>query len=365
MADSRNKRLSAAAIDPAPPHGGDDRGMDEVVRGQNGRPGKTGGGIPIKPGGPTGLSKEPLIRKKKALATGGTAQSGAGAAAAGEWSGPAAFRPDVGLPESFSPGSSLAEPYRARDVIPNYDPQTDAAYRDAMQALRDAEARLPGYTPGYDDELEGLFREISGRGPFRYDLDADTLYRQYRQQYTDLGRRAMQDTMGRAASLTGGYGSSYAQNAGQQAYNGYLQQLNDRIPELEERAYQRWLADGDALRRRYDMTRDMARDEYSRYRDAVSDWRQDLTYADDQAQQAYRRGVERWQRENALNEEQEDRDYRGWKSASEIADAAYQRERDAWDRETRRNETAWKRAKEQWEADAKWNEAWERGSGKR
>lgn len=54
----------------------------------------------------------------------------------------------------------------------------------------------------------------------------------------------MQDTMGQAAALTGGYGNSYAQGVGQQAYQGYLQQLNDNVPQLQAQALQTYQVGG-------------------------------------------------------------------------------------------------------------------------
>ena len=42
--------------------------------------------------------------------------------------------------------------------------------------------------------------------------------------------------MANAATLTGGYANSYATTAGQQAYNSYLQQLNDIVPQLYQQA---------------------------------------------------------------------------------------------------------------------------------
>ena len=59
------------------------------------------------------------------------------------------------------------------------------------------------------------------------------------------GSRAMRDTMGQAAALTGGYGSSYAQSAGQQQYALYLQKLGEAMPELYQAAYERYSAEGD------------------------------------------------------------------------------------------------------------------------
>lgn len=89
------------------------------------------------------------------------------------------------------------------------------------------------------------------REDFQYDLNGDALYRQYKDRYTQMGRVAMQDTMGQAAALTGGYGSSYAQNVGQQAYNSYLQQLGDVVPELYQLAYDRYRDKGDRLYKSY------------------------------------------------------------------------------------------------------------------
>ena len=57
----------------------------------------------------------------------------------------------------------------------------------------------------------------------------------------------MEDTVGMASTLTGGYGNSYAQTAGQQTYNAYLQQLSSLMPELYGAAYDRYRAEGEAL----------------------------------------------------------------------------------------------------------------------
>ena len=55
---------------------------------------------------------------------------------------------------------------------------------------------------------------------------------------------AMQDAMGQAAALTGGYGNSYAASVGNQAYQQSLQQLNDVIPELYQLAYSKYKQEG-------------------------------------------------------------------------------------------------------------------------
>ena len=74
----------------------------------------------------------------------------------------------------------------------------------------------------------------------------------------------MRDTMGRAAALTGGYGSSYAQAVGQQAYDRRMEELMDIAPELYQMAYQRYQDEGDDLQKRLALARDMANDEYDK-----------------------------------------------------------------------------------------------------
>lgn len=81
-------------------------------------------------------------------------------------------------------------------------------------------------------KTQTLLDELEHRAPFSYDAEADPLYRQYREQYQTLGRQAMEDTVGQAAGLTGGYGSSYGEAVGQQTYQAYLDRLNDLVPDL-------------------------------------------------------------------------------------------------------------------------------------
>lgn len=116
-----------------------------------------------------------------------------------------------------------------------------------------------GYTPNpYEAQANALFQQLMNRGPFKYDLQGDMLYRQYADQYRQMGRQAMMDTMGTAAGLTGGYASSNAQLVGNQAYQGYLGQLNAMVPEFYDRAYQVWMNEGQDLQNRYELARSRA-----------------------------------------------------------------------------------------------------------
>lgn len=146
----------------------------------------------------------------------------------------------------------------------------------------------PGaYQSKYTDQLTGLYDRIMNREKFTYDLNGDMLYRQYADQYTRQGQMAMQDTMGQAAALTGGYGNSYAQTAGQQVFQGYLQALNDKVPELANAAYNRYAQEGADLQNQYALAQNAEQLDYGRYQDSLSQWQNERAFAQDAYNTAY------------------------------------------------------------------------------
>ena len=94
------------------------------------------------------------------------------------------------------------------------------------------------YMDTFGDRINQLQDEISD---FRYNPESDPAYQAYKDVYTRLGEQAMQDAYGNAAARTGGFGSSAAIAAGQQAYNNYMQQLDAIVPQLEQQNYNRKL----------------------------------------------------------------------------------------------------------------------------
>ncbi len=150
----------------------------------------------------------------------------------------------------------------------------------AQAYLEQIKSSKPGaYQSRWDDELTSLYDQIRNRKKFSYDMGTDPLYLQYRDQYQRQGRLAMQDTMGQAAALTGGYGSTYGEQVGQQAYNAYLQKLNDIVPQLQQQAYQRYQDEGTDLYNQFSLVKSRDDTDYGRYRDTVNDWYSDLSDA--------------------------------------------------------------------------------------
>lgn len=154
--------------------------------------------------------------------------------------------------------------------------------KKAREALSQQESARPGaYSSQWQSRLESTLEKILNRKEFRYDMNADALYNQYRDQYLRQGRLAMEDTLGQAAALTGGYGSSYAQQVGQQTYQGYLAGLNDKLPELYRLALSKYQLEGDQLRDKYDLLSDREAGDYGRYQDAVKAWQTERDYLAD------------------------------------------------------------------------------------
>ena len=137
----------------------------------------------------------------------------------------------------------------------------------------------PTYAGSYEGQMAELYDKINGRDPFSYDAAKDPIYQAYKDQYIQGGKLAMKDTMGQAAALTGGYGNTYGQQVGQQAYDAYLKNLTEVIPTLYQTAYGQYKDQGDQMMQQYAMLGDLRDREYGRYRDALGDWEGERDYA--------------------------------------------------------------------------------------
>ena len=158
------------------------------------------------------------------------------------------------------------------------------AVLQAQALLQQQMANKPGeYISQYASQIQAIMDQYLNRDKFSYDLNSDALYQQYADQYQLMGQQAMMDTMGQAQAMTGGYGNSYAQSAGQQAYQGYLQKLNEVVPELYQMAYDRYNQEGQDMLNKYGMLASQDELEYGRYRDKVGDYYTDLDYLTEDA----------------------------------------------------------------------------------
>ena len=232
-----------------------------------------------------------------------------------------------------------------------------------------------GWSSPYAGEIESAFGALRDREPFSYTPESDPVYRSYRKQYLREGSRAAEDTMGKAAALTGGLPSSYAVTAASEAQNVYQAALADKVPELAalayelyadeyDRAYDRLAALMKAESADYSRWADDREDRYRRERDALADER----YADETAykrgrdaladeryadETAYKRGRDALADERYADETAYERGRDTLADERYIDETAYDRARDAAMDARYRDETAYKRAQAAAKAAAK------------
>ena len=149
----------------------------------------------------------------------------------------------------------------------------------ANELLQQHNASRPGaYQSQWDAQIKEYMDKIMNREKFSYNFNEDALYQMYKDQYIQQGQMAMMDTMGQAAAMTGGYGNSYAQTVGQQAYNQQLTELNNIIPELQQMAFEQYAYEGDQLYNQYGLLMDQENMDYGRYMDSYNMWADERDY---------------------------------------------------------------------------------------
>lgn len=200
------------------------------------------------------------------------------------------YQQDYGLDvDGIAGDTTLGSLYgTSQQSVGGYTPSAQLV--EAQKYAQSVQAQKPEeYESAYTDQLQAQFDAIMNRQPFKYDIGSDASFQQMSDMYVQQGRRAMQDTMGQAAALTGGYGNSYAQGAGQAAYGNYLQQLGALAPEYEQQAYTRWQGEGADMMDRYQMTADREQDAYSRYMDRLNQYYEEADRAQQAADDMYNR----------------------------------------------------------------------------
>lgn len=144
------------------------------------------------------------------------------------------------------------------------------AYTQAMNYTNSYLEKLSSGKTSYTDRINALMDEIQNRDKFEYDADTDTLFQQALASAMSSGKTAMQDTIGQASALTGGYGSTYATSAGNQAYNSFIEDAYSNLPEYYQMAMEAYQMEGDEMYKQLSMLNDADATEYQRTYDAWS-----------------------------------------------------------------------------------------------
>lgn len=235
----------------------------------------------------------------------------------------------------------------------------------------------PTYQDAYSAKIDEMLNNLLNRQDFAYNAEADPLFQQYKASYTRQGNRAMKDTLGEVAAQTGGLASSYATTAASQANDNYMSQLNDKIPELQQLAYEMYLGDYNKDVSNLGLMQGVSDSQYGRYRDKMGDFYTnrefdygvsrdnvaDANYADEKAygryrdtvgdaqradDTAYNRSQTALDRETAAEQEAYNRqqDTKQWDYTLNERD--YQRGQDTLNRQAQSNATAFSNAMTKW-----------------
>ena len=174
-------------------------------------------------------------------------------------------------------------PYDVADSIQgggaSYTPYTSTRTKSTQTVtMPTSVGDLPTYNSEYMDQLNALARQLTS---MNYDdWTKGSQYKALADRYSASGRMSMQDVLGQVASRTGGLASSYATTAAQQQYNQYMAQL-------EEVARQLYSQERGDLMDSASLYRNLANDEYDRYRDSLSDYNARLKAAQSAARNVY------------------------------------------------------------------------------
>ena len=181
--------------------------------------------------------------------------------------------------------------------------QSDAT-KSAYKKKTNAEATWASkqdFTSQYTPQVQQAYQNILDRPKFSYDYQTDPVYQGLRDRYVNAGNMANYNTQAQATANTSGYGNSYAQTAGYQAYSNQLNNLMEQIPELAEQRLNRYNQETTDMYNQYDLLSNLEKTDYSRYRDTINDLYNDLLYyqgeyqyLNDQDFKYYQNNMDKW-----------------------------------------------------------------------
>lgn len=141
-------------------------------------------------------------------------------------------------------------------------------------AATDKEKKYPDwwYQSANQKELDSLAGQIASRPDFKFKVDHEALYDYYKGEYDRQGRETKLDTEAKGAALTGGYGNSYARQAGQQAYEEQVEGLQEDVaPDLWQMALDKYTREGKALVDRYSALQKQEKEDYEAWEEEHAD----------------------------------------------------------------------------------------------
>ena len=144
---------------------------------------------------------------------------------------------------------------------------TDTSSKTQAKDSLNSVVNYGDYSYPYKQYQDSLWSDIYNRKPFDWSKEEDPLWASYKKSYLREGERAQNNTMAQYAARTGGRPSSFAATAAGQAGDYYATKLNDKIPELYQMAYDKYVNEYNMKHKDLGMVNSMDQSEYGRWYD--------------------------------------------------------------------------------------------------
>lgn len=159
------------------------------------------------------------------------------------------------------------------------DPLGPSSFQQSTAPSFNWDTPAPDYSSRYDETIQNMIKDMLERPEFSYDPESDVVWKSYQKAYGREGDRATQNALGAAAAASGGMPSSYATTAAAQAGNYYAAQAADKIPELFDAAYNRYLNEFNMDASKIGIVQGQEQTDYNRYLDELGQWNTDRNFA--------------------------------------------------------------------------------------
>lgn len=134
------------------------------------------------------------------------------------------------------------------------------------------------YQSKYQGQIDNVMGKLDDLGDFDYDPASDTAYKQYKNEYTQKAKLANQNAQANAAAQTGGYGSSYGTQAGQNAYTATMNNLDNVLNSLQDQSRSEYTAKRTGLESQLSGLQNAEQQDYQNYQKDMANWMDGLQY---------------------------------------------------------------------------------------
>ena len=150
---------------------------------------------------------------------------------------------------------------------------------NARAQLEEWEAKKPeDYTSKYKDRINGVMGQLDGMKEFSYDPTRDAAYEQYKNSYTRQAKLANENAQANASAISGGYGSSYGTQAGQNAYTATMNNLDNVLNSLQDQSRSEYTAKRTGLESQLSGLQNAEQQDYQNYQKDMANWMDGLQY---------------------------------------------------------------------------------------